>query len=211
MRDRRVLIVGATVVATLLILARGLPAWRTWVRDARAKAAESAGVAEHAAALVRVAGPMRDSLVARNARYLALAPTLLAGRSSAAAGATLASVVSGAATEAGVKLGAVQIRTTAATSPSVGAGVGRGSAAVSKAQSSAFLRVRVQSDVIGDVRGLTRLLLALERGPLRLVVRELSVTQSDPVGAADRPETLRAELTVEGLAVATRDDTTATR
>lgn len=198
-RDRRTLAVGLTVVATLLAISRGLPSWHDWVREARAGAAEQSNAAARTASLVRVAGPMRDSLLARNARYLALAPSLLAGASSADAGATLASVLSAAAAESGVKLGAVQIRIAGRAMMAADKSRQRNAAA-----SAVFARVRAQGDVTGDVRGLTRFLLTLERGPLRLAVRDLTVTQSDPVGAAGRSETLHADIVVEGLAMAAR-------
>jgi NaMN:DMB phosphoribosyltransferase len=201
-RERRVLIGGMVFIATLLAALRGVPAWRRWIQDTRASASEAVQAATRATALVRVAKSMRDSLAVRNSRYLALAPTLLVGTTPAAAGATLAGIISAAAAASAVKLESERVRTVGTpqrleTSTGV---VGHRSR--SEGVRSAFLQVRVQANVICDIRGLTALLTTLERGPLRLVVRELSVTQSDPVGKADRPEILRASLTVEGLALA---------
>jgi hypothetical protein len=195
-RDRRTAIIGVSVILATLVASRGVPSWRGWVREARAAAAEQVGAAARAASLVRGAGSLRDSLASRNARYLALAPTLLAGTSPAAAGATLASVVSGAAAESDVKLGAVQVHTVGRPAPTA-----RGGAHAGAERAPAFWRIRAQGEMIGDIRGLTRFLVALEGGALRLKVRELTVTQTDPVGAADRPEVLRATVVVEGLAV----------
>jgi hypothetical protein len=184
-RDRRTLALGAAVVASLILLAKGVPAWRTWLAEARASADEQTRAATDADALLTRTRVERDTLAVRNARYIGLAPALVAGNTRGEASATLASVVSGAASAAGVKLGAVQLRPAADTG-------GRG----------AFVRVSVHADIVGDIHGITAMLTSLERGPLRLRVREVAVTQPDAAAPADRVEALRMDLTVEGLAMA---------
>jgi hypothetical protein len=184
-RDRRTLVVGGSVIASLVVLSKGVPAWRDWVANSRAGAVEQGRAARDADALVAHAKAMRDTLGARNARYVALAPALIAGNTPAEASATLASLVSSAASVAGVKLGAVQLRAPADT------GAGR-----------TFVRIGVHADVTGDIRGVTTLLANLEHGAVRLRVRDLTVTQPDAAAPGDRVEALRAELTVEGLAMA---------
>jgi hypothetical protein len=186
-RDRRMLLVGGSVIASLIVLSKGVPAWRDWVANARAGAVEQARAAADADALIAHATATRDTVVARNARYVALAPALLSGNSAAEASATLASLVSSAASVAGVKLGAVQLRAPADT------GARR-----------TFVRIGVHADVTGDIRGVTTLLANLEHGAVRLRVRDLTVTQPDAAAPGDRVEALRAELTVEGLAMAKR-------
>jgi Type II secretion system (T2SS), protein M subtype b len=193
-RDRRTLVLGAAGIATLVFVSRGVPAWRGWVTEARAAAVEQSGELVRAEALVRAFPSIRDSLAARNARYLALAPELLAGGSVNAAGATLASLVSTAAIDAGVKLGAVQLRSREAAVADSGRH-GGGSRPV-------FVCIRVEGDLTGDIHGISAFLLAIERGPVHLAVRDLSITQSDAVGAPDRAETLHATFAVEGLALA---------
>jgi hypothetical protein len=184
-RDRRVLLAGAGVIGSLIGLTRGIPAWRTWVSDARAGANEQARAADETNELLAHARAMRDTLAARNTRYVTLAPALIAGSTPAEASATLASLVSGAATAAGVKLGAVQIKPVADTG----------------AQRT-FIRIGVHVDVVGDIAGLTALVANVERGPTRLRVREIAITQPDAAAPGDRVEALRAELTIEGLALA---------
>jgi hypothetical protein len=184
-RDRRAVLIGAGVIGSLGLLARGVPAWRTWVSDARAGVVEQERAASDADGLVARAREVRDTLAARNARYVALAPALVAGRTPAAASATLASIVSTAASGAGVKLGTVQLR------PVTDTGARR-----------TFVRVGVHADMIGDVAGLTTLLASLERRPVRLRVGEITVTQPDAAAPGDRVEALRIELTIEGLALA---------
>jgi hypothetical protein len=183
-RDRRMLLVGGSVIASLIVLSKGVPAWRDWVANSRAGAVEQARAAADADVLVSHATATRDTVVARNARYVALAPALLSGNSPAEASATLASLVSSAASVAGVKLGAVQLRAPADT------GARR-----------TFVRIGVHADVTGDIRGVTTLLANLEHGAVRLRVRDLTVTQPDAAAPGDRVEALRAELTVEGLAL----------
>jgi len=46
------------------------------------------------------------------------------------------------------------------------------------------------------------MLASLERGPARLRVRDLTVTQPDPASPGDRVEVLKTDFTVEGLAMA---------
>ena len=184
-RDRRTLTVGGAVIASLIVLSKGVPAWREWVAEARSGAAEQVRASREADTLVAHAKALRDTLAARNARYVALAPALVAGNTPAEASATLASLVSGAASASGVKLGAVQLRPVADT------GARR-----------AFVRVSVHADVVGDIRGVTTMVASLEHGPARLRVRDLTVTQPDPAAPADRVEALRADFTVEGLAMA---------
>jgi hypothetical protein len=125
---------------------------------------------------------LRDSLVASNQRYLALAPSILTGTSAGAVGATLASMVSGAATAAGLEVGAMSIR-------------------LDTTRTNVFSRPSVRGDARGDIAGLTRFLTAVEGGPTILVIRQLAVSQPEPGAPGDRPESLRIEFTIEGIAL----------
>jgi hypothetical protein len=185
-RDRRALLVGAITVFTMMALSRGLPAWSAWQRRVREDARVSRAGAERARALLGIHGAIEDSLAARDERFVALAPKLLGGESPTAAGATLAGLVSGAAAGAGVRLGAVEIRPDTA---------GPG----------AFTRVAVRADATGDIRGVTKMLAALERGPTLLAIRSFSIDQPEPAAASDRMEALHVTLEVEGLMLTPRD------
>jgi hypothetical protein len=162
---------------------RGIPAWRRWDQRVRTGAERQEEAAARAEAAVRDLPAALDSLEARRARFEVLGGSLLEGESPAAAGAALASLLSGAAARAGVQLGSVQV------SPDT-------------AGARAFLRVRVSADATGDLPSITRLLTMLEGAPERLAVRELAITQPSPGGPAEQPEALRLELMVEGLALA---------
>lgn len=184
-RDRRTLVMGGILVVALVLLARGIPAWRRWDADTRASAREMATEAARAETTVRDLPASLDSLQARRARYVALGRGVLDGASTAAAGASLASLVSGAAARAGVQIGSVQVRPDTA-----GAGT--------------FLRVTVRAEGTGDLPAITRMLEMLEGGRTLLAVRDLSITQPNPGGPAEQPEALRVELAVEGLALTAR-------
>jgi|GEM_PF-959082 len=186
-RDRRALLVGAVTVLLMVVLSRGLPAWSSWQRRMREDARVARTEAARAEALLGIGRAIEDSLAARDERYVALAPKLLGGESPAAAGATLAGLVSGAAASSGVRVGAVQIR------PDTGS-------------TGAFTRVTVRADATGDIRGVTKMLSTLERGPALLAIRSFSIDQPEPAAANDRMEALRVTLEVQGLMLTPRAD-----
>jgi hypothetical protein len=185
-RDRRTLIVGAAVIAFLVLLSRGIPAWRRWDADVRAAAGEMAEEAARAEQTVRLLPASLDSLEARRARFVAVGAGVLEGESPAASGAALASLVSGVAARAGVQLGSVQVQPDTASA-------------------GTFMRIGVRADATGDLPALTRMLAMLEGGPELLAVRELAITQPSPGGPAEQPEALRMEITVQGLALVRRE------
>jgi hypothetical protein len=182
-RDRRVLVAGAAAIALILLVGRGIPAWRRWDERVRAGAERQAEAAARSEAAVQDLPAALDSLEARRTRFLALGGTVLEGGSPAAAGAALASLVSGAAARAGVQVGSVQVRPDTASA-------------------GTFLRVVVRADATGDLPSITRMLALLEGAPERLAIRELSITQPNPGGPAEQPEALRLEVAVEGMALA---------
>jgi hypothetical protein len=179
---------GALTIVTLIALTRGVPAWRAWQHAARVHLRTTLADLARTEARVSAQPALVESLAVRNARFLALAPTLLSGESPASAGATLAGLVSGAAASANVRLGAVQVQAPAAGDSSRG---------------TTFTPVRVAVDVTGDIRGLTQMLALLERGPVRLAIRALAITQPAPAVPASQMEALHATLTLEGLMLTT--------
>jgi hypothetical protein len=120
--------------------------------------------------------------VQRSSRSLSALDTMLIQSSSPAdAAAQLASIVGATADDARVQVGALQIKydTTA---------------------KNALVSASVRLSATSDIRGLAAVLSGIESGAPLVVVRELSVTQSDPSITDDRPEQLHFELTVESLA-----------
>jgi len=180
-RDLRVLIAGTVVIAALLTASRGLPAWRAWLTERRASAAEMTGELARLEAAIPLQRALKDSLRARRIRLSELSGALVPGGTPPASAAALASLLSSAAARAGVRLGAVQLRP-------------------DSAGKTAFTRVAVRADATGDIRGITRLLAALEGGQTLLSVREFSVSSPSPAGPDTQAEALRVEMVVEGLA-----------
>jgi hypothetical protein len=185
-RDRRLLIFGGTTIVALITLARGLPALREWERR---KLAEAGALAADLAAARdgRRALPMlRDSLAARRTRLAALDSTLLTGVSPAAAAAELTAFIERCAADARLTVGALQIYS-------------------DSARPGTIARVRVRVAGVTDVTGLAAFVRAVEGADTPLVVRELVVVQPDPAGPDSKPETLRIEALVEGIAMIRRD------
>ena len=179
-RDRRALEIGGAVILLLVAGTRGLPWVAMWSTSVQVSSQLMVARATRAEAVVREIPAIRAHLKARSTELLALAPRLLGGRSAASASGTLAGLISGAATTAGLSVGAVNIT-------------------VDSASSHGFFSVRARVQLTGDVAGLAHLLRSLEGGPVLLRVREMTISQQDPGAGADRPESLQVELIVEGL------------
>jgi hypothetical protein len=111
----------------------------------------------------------------------ALDSATLSGASSASIAADLASLLDDIAATAGVKIASMQLRADSAPPRSL-----------------ASVGVRLTGTT--DVSGLAELLRLTEVADTMLVVRELSVSQPDPVAPRTRPEALHVELLVETLA-----------
>jgi hypothetical protein len=185
-RDQRALSLGVLVIAGVFTATRGVPALREWSAMSVASAREVGAEARRAQRSVLGARALSDTMRARSERFVALAPMLLDGSSASTAGATLASIVSGAAAAANARLGSVQVRAN--------------TTAVDTAGRRSFTRVVVRASLTADIRGLSHLLLALERNLTLLSIDELLVTQPDPAADGTRPEALQIELVVAGLA-----------
>ena len=128
--------------------------WRAWDADAQASAADVVAEANRADGLRTTFPASRDSLRARSARVLSLAPRVVEGDTPAAAAATLSSLISAAAADAGVRLGAVQPRSDVANA--------RGSPEGAAVARQAFVHVSVHGDLTGDVVGLAQFVSELD-------------------------------------------------
>jgi hypothetical protein len=179
-RDRRALIGGATAILCLVIGVRGLPAWRSWRADARARAAESIGQAARTHAVLTGLSVSLDTLDARTARVKQLGPALLSGDTPNEAATALAVAVAEMARAALVRLDAVEMH-------------------VDTAKGVALPRVSIEAQATGDVTGLTSFVHSLEKGPLLLAVRRLAVRPQRIDSPPDQGEMLSIRFTVEGL------------
>jgi hypothetical protein len=184
-RDRRTALVGGVVVVALLVLGRGAPAWYRWRTDAAAST--SVVLVEASEATGSVNRQLEVDAANRRAHLqrITVSPAFVNGSGVATAAANLASIVAGAATANGMRMGALQASGDSADSRTGG-----------------VARVRVRGDVTGDVTAVTRFLAALEGGAPLIALREVSLTQGDAnAGAsAGQAESLRVEFVLEALA-----------
>jgi hypothetical protein len=179
-RDRRTLIVGATVVTSLVVFARGMPALRSWEADqvARAQAAmQELAVLRGGHAVLPA---LRDSVRARQARLAALDSTVLSGASPSAIGAALASALEDLADDNALKISALQLRPDTAA-----------------IRGLAHVEVRITGVV--DVTGLAGMLRDIEGGQTSMLVRDLSVSQPEPAASDAKAETLHVDMLVAAI------------
>lgn len=205
-RQRRTLLFGGGAVLSILLAGRAVPAWRDALRERRVAAAEAQGQWVTATGALARHVRVRDTLRARQARLDAVAATLVPGTDEGAAGRALAAMVAGAASGAGVRVTSTAVLDANPRLPgrAVGEPVPRaGHRLPETATDDRLLRtVAVRVVGAGDVRGVTTLLQTLERGPMRLAVRSLAITQPAVAAGDERPEQLQLEMVVEGLAIA---------
>jgi hypothetical protein len=189
-RDLRALIRGTAAIGVIIALGRGLPAWRRWevsVRRDAVSALHTIAIIEAGIGQIRA---VRDSVAARQSRLDLLVERLFESRTVQEATAALALHVSDIAGSVEVKVNSLQLR------------------ADSSFAKDGFARIAVRFSGTGDVAGLSGLLVSLEGDSVLLAVRELSVTQPEPGAPDTKPEALRFELLIEGLAMKAAEDKT---
>jgi hypothetical protein len=179
-RNARTLAAGLSAIMLILLAAKGGPAWYRWQSAARASDVEVRATLARARASLRDTAAVRDSLAARAARLSALAPAVLTNAPPAAAGGMLASMLSDAAADAGMRVASIQVRP-------------------DTTRQNGYMRVGVRGELVGDIVGLQKLLMSIEGGLTLLSVRELSVVQPELTPPPGRPETLRVQLLVDAL------------
>lgn len=182
-RDRRTLLVGVSAVGVLFSFGRGLPALTQWQNAKRTEAETITADLASARAGARLMSVLHDSMRSRKVRLATVDSTLLTGATPSAAAAGLASMLEDLADEAHVKVSAMQLH---ADSTDGGAGT--------------LVQVGVRMTAVADVYGLLALLRTIEGGTTLLAVRELGVTQPEPTAPAGKPESLRLDVMVVGLA-----------
>jgi hypothetical protein len=178
-RDRRVLVLGAVVIATGVLLLRVLP-WAV-----RESLAAEGDLRERAEVLVRAradladAPALRDSATALARTVVGLAPRLLSGATPAEAAADLSGRLNLAASRNQTKVQQVD-------------------QAPDSARAGRLRRVRVRVTLESDIRGVMAFLRAVELGEGALAVTELRIAAPDPGAAGRGPEALRLEAAVTG-------------
>jgi hypothetical protein len=185
-RDQRTLGAGVITIASLIVVARGIPAIRAWEADRLREAREAATQLAAARVGRRHLSALRDSLAARRARLASIDSTLFSGASTSAVASALASTLEDLSDHNAVKVTSLQIR-------------------ADSVPRDRMTRVDVRLSGITDVVGLTGLLQAVEGGTMPLVIRELDVSQPEPTAADSRPEALRIDVLVSGVGLVTGD------
>jgi hypothetical protein len=160
-----------------------------WESAQRSEAATVVSELAAARAGAHALPALRDSLRVRRVRLAALDSALIGGATPSAAAANLASALEEMAADADVKVSAMQLH-----ADSIAPG-GRGGS-----ESGLLLQVGVRMTATADVYGLLALLRAIEGGESLLAVRELAVSQPEPAAPRSKPESLRLDVMVVGIA-----------
>jgi hypothetical protein len=175
-----VLIAGVIAIVGIAGVGKGLPALRSWEQQRIARALEMHRQLTIAARETAMLQTTRDSAAVRERRLGTLRQSMITESSVEAAAARLASIMEQIATDEGITVGTVALRPDSTIR-------------------SGMARVGVRMSAEGDVEGLAGVLFALESHGMPLVVRELTVSQSDPASPPNRPEVLRFEMYVVTL------------
>lgn len=178
-RQRRTFTVAAAVVFGSWLALRAAPAAVSRISDARELLESRRTLLLRLERELAGLDALADTAKQLQARVVALAPRILTGTSPAEAGADLVGRITHAADVGMVKLTSAEPMTDSAV---VGG----------------LRRVGVRMGFEGDIRGVVGTLQALERDPGALEFDDLKVLALEPMGEANRPEVLRAELTVHG-------------
>lgn len=182
-RDRRTIQISVLVLLVGLIVVKGAPAWLNLVRNTQASAQRSVLQLELARSSYLEAPAISAIADSAAEAYFNLYPALLKGNTPAQATAALVGMVTEAASMAGMRIGTVQLTADSITSQ------------------NQIYRVRVRADATTDIHGLTAFLNIIESSGKPLIsVKELTVSQSNPLAAPSNAENFRVSFTVEALA-----------
>lgn len=178
-RERKTLLLGASVVVGAVVVLRVLPWGARRVLAATGELRERATLLARAREELAQAPVLRDSAARITQALVHLAPKLLGGSSVAEAGADLSAQLNLLAARHQAKLERLDVLSDSGVAGRLG---------------RAGVRVTLES----DIRGLAGFLHALAAGDAALAVRDLRIVAPDP-GSPDRgPEVLKVELTIEG-------------
>jgi Type II secretion system (T2SS), protein M subtype b len=178
-RDRKVIVLGSSVVLAAVLALRVVPWSAKHALAAHADLRERATLLARARDEVARAHLLRDSTEVLTRALVALAPKLLDGRTVAEATVDLSGRLNLAASRSPAKLERLDQLDDSTTS-------GR------------LARVRVRAALETDIRGMLAFLRAVDGGDAVLSVSDLRVVAPDP-GSPDRaPEILKVEVTVSG-------------
>ncbi len=180
-RDRRTAILGAVAIACLFTFAKGVPAIAAWQRDRAIELARANRRLTSSSVDPRELRAARDSLTARRSRLAIVDSALPVVATASEAVARLAATLGDLADSCSVRVSAIQLRQDSATS-------------------NGITEVSARLNGVADVAGIASLLHAIAVSKKPLVVRELSITSSEPSAPPSKAEALRFDVLVAGLA-----------
>ncbi len=178
-QDRRALLLGSAIVGAILGL-RGLPWGAHRLIELRRNAVDRQATLARARSVLAGRLAARDSFEHVVAGIVGLAPHLLDGRTAPDAQASLSELLSLAAGRHGVRVLRLDPVMVADTSSTV------------------FSRVSVHAEFESDLRGILKLIGALETADAVLTITSLNVSAPSPTAGPKQPEALRSELKVTG-------------
>lgn len=177
-RDRRAVTVGGAVIAIALAVLWVVPSVVSGARRLQERVVARQETLDNAHNLLASQQLVRDSLEVVLARFVLLAPKLIAGPTPTDAAASLAAALQGLAARHALRVTRLE-----STPDSVGGPI---------------RCVTAHLELEGDVHSLAALLASIEAGNPLLTVRALAVTAPEPGSPARSPERLRITLTVAG-------------
>lgn len=187
-RDRYTALFGVGAVLSIVLLGRVLPSWIAWNHSiSEAGMATSIELAESSVA-VRRASLFDSAQAAGEKKLLSLARALLDGESVGLASATLTDVLTEAASDANVTLGAVQVQP--------------------EDESRGTIRtLHAHGDLDGDIAGVMAFTSTLEGALPLIAIRRLVVSTTNPAAGGDHAEAIHAEFVVDAIARIPNDST----
>lgn len=180
-RDRSVLLIGGMIVVSFLVIGRGLPWLHARIQERRQAALVATQQATQTEWQVRNAAPTRRALNQVRRELAAYDSALVNGVTPSAASASLAALVSEAASIGDAQIGSIQLAADTVPSRDV------------------LSHVTARLSASGDLMSIALMLQGLEQGPQLLAVRELNMVRSPSGSTRGQPESLQVELLVEGL------------
>jgi len=181
-RERWTIAAGLGVVVFAVLALRLGPAGLRLVDSQSARAEQAAWMLSRARDALASQPLAQESLAARTARLVSLAPRLFGGTTPAEAAAEVVSLVSGSALLNQVRIVRQDVSTDSTAHP--------------------FLRVRLRLEAEGDVIGVMGWIASLEEGTKLIVLERLVISALEPGAPREQPELLRTELTLSAWSAA---------
>jgi type II secretion system (T2SS) protein M len=185
-RDRRALLIGASVFLVAITVRWVAPAAMLYRQSSREIADSTARMVHDAQHMLREESRAHESLDVRRARLASLESLTFVGRSQAALGAAFLERLARAAEESSADLGPAQLQWD--------------SLPRSRQTNGTLTRAYVRASVSGSLENLTTFIADLEGGPEIVTFRDLAISRAPPALVPSSPAAFRADFTIEGIA-----------